>query len=1503
MGKVHACAGIPSFIGYIYLVILAIDSMCPNLLIDASDLWPTDSILTEIFQIVGYIWVGPSSNVEVTRVTMSFVILLVMIIALIALVVRSLIYQKYKRITNSEIIAVLIIYKFFLPLLIPHLLSGIPISYYTLIIKKSVGLNIIVAIFNPIMFFIFMTLLHLVLVPRVLLEDAPTHEWLPHLATASVGAAGLLSMVSTIPSFIDGRARMGASIFMLVLSLMCGFIVFRLTAMPRRSICVLIGTIGFTASFISLFQTLQIAVGVTRPEILLVAIVLGFLLIFFICRFFNTKIIMNAMMICDQCQDATDAETEHDIMEREFTNFFIFIGKIRAMIEHWHPYFITWKFFNFALAKWPDQFEILLLYGRLLSFFPNHNDKMIWVSSLLAKLEKCASRTSYLLQFRHIARTRQTTLSVALKKEIDQLKTKVDILMALIRRFWENILQKNVSSVWDDSAKINHHIEELDSTFCQLVDDYPNNPDVIDLYLEFAKKVHHSYDKIKGIEGQLELVKKFGRIRSDLPLAIAIQVYPNLQQYTQEMMERPRTDEEEEQQDKKVDEEQDDKRQLEFAIQDLTKHSKLGQVWIGFGFTLIMTCLSIGLFVNYHVSYQSKFLSKQEIALNFISYVSKLEYEINNLRLILTTYPIFHQANVPFDNIDNLMNIIAPNLYTKLHVLPKWIIKEETINYHVSLAKQQMSNMLKVLSQLDQSNEDVKAINRIVSEDIIVDNKNLKLILNQMVLDATSLASETVTTPYNFYNTPEFVRFSNYFYNQQDPIDKIPQISMNYAESDFESSFTSLNENMVLAVMMTLVLVTLPFMLQLFQLQIQADAITDSFTFFPNTEIRNIINTYGSSVSKFEDDITHVAQLSRGSSNKMIENIKLAITFAISFVPMTVCCLFLYYSAQSFISTSETNAKIIYQLVQPFGQLVDSMTGVVKIYDIDQDGPSYGAGAAALRATLLNHSNTTLGQAIFDMNEAIWGPYSSSNEYYQIGGSKVYLFTKELPIVGTELPSPRSTFEKVATFDIPQLTDLISMYMRSLFADTIAPIPPSDELFLNLLFYYSNFSRTERNEIYFAVIEEVCFDSIQSFKNNANINLIVAIVIQIFAAILLMLYMWDRHSTIRNALRFYYFISPEVITTNHNAMVLIESGKNSQDEVKSSFANADLILSKIGQGVALTDRDLIITDYNPAFLRILHISDSVNVVGKPLTELISRDSQDHSFSDFVQNLKEALVGKYPPDFSQNVTARLPSDKVVHFFVNTVCLTAHRAATEGDHAEIERIAMLFDDCTEIFMREQMLEQEQQQIKAMLAKVMPEPIINDLENGDDTISFVVQSVSIGQVRVGTPKKWDYSTNEPFNFFSSVFQEFDKIIKDYDLLCKARTFAHTYTYTGGLFSQMNKPDKHADQVVRFAIQLLKKVPELSKKLGVDIELTIGVHTGGPVIAGVMSLKRPNFQLIGPVMEYAAQMKATGVPGQVHITRAVYELIFSSGFKVTERGETKIRGGNTLTTYLVTP
>lgn len=78
--------------------------------------------------------------------------------------------------------------------------------------------------------------------------------------------------------------------------------------------------------------------------------------------------------------------------------------------------------------------------------------------------------------------------------------------------------------------------------------------------------------------------------------------------------------------------------------------------------------------------------------------------------------------------------------------------------------------------------------------------------------------------------------------------------------------------------------------------------------------------------------------------------------------------------------------------------------------------------------------------------------------------------------------------------------------------------------------------------------------------------------------------------------------------------------------------------------------------------------------------------------------------------------------------------------------------------------------------------------------------------------------------------------------------RTFSDTYVYAGGVFGSVNKPDKHAEEATHFALQVIKGVAAIEAQIGQKIEVIICLNTGGPLVAGVVSL--------------SDQMKLTGVP-----------------------------------------
>ena len=86
----------------------------------------------------------------------------------------------------------------------------------------------------------------------------------------------------------------------------------------------------------------------------------------------------------------------------------------------------------------------------------------------------------------------------------------------------------------------------------------------------------------------------------------------------------------------------------------------------------------------------------------------------------------------------------------------------------------------------------------------------------------------------------------------------------------------------------------------------------------------------------------------------------------------------------------------------------------------------------------------------------------------------------------------------------------------------------------------------------------------------------------------------------------------------------------------------------------------------------------------------------------------------------------------------------------------------------------------------------------------------------------------------------------------------------------------------------------------LNETLQIRVGINTGGPIVAGVLGIGKPTFEILGPAINMAQQMEHHGVPMQVHVSRSVYELIYGDAFTIKERGQIEVKNGSVIT-YLV--
>ena len=152
------------------------------------------------------------------------------------------------------------------------------------------------------------------------------------------------------------------------------------------------------------------------------------------------------------------------------------------------------------------------------------------------------------------------------------------------------------------------------------------------------------------------------------------------------------------------------------------------------------------------------------------------------------------------------------------------------------------------------------------------------------------------------------------------------------------------------------------------------------------------------------------------------------------------------------------------------------------------------------------------------------------------------------------------------------------------------------------------------------------------------------------------------------------------------------------------------------------------------------------------------------------------------------------------------------------------------------------------------------------------------------------------------SLVFAAFDQSAKNYPLLLKIKLIGDVYMAAAGLFGGEDmQPKDHAIQTVKFGLECLSELDDVNVKLNANLQVRIGVNSGGPLLAGVLGTDKPVFDIIGDPINVASRLQSTDVPGKIQIPQSTYELIQGADFNVEQRGEIFLKGKGKTMAYLV--
>lgn len=199
--------------------------------------------------------------------------------------------------------------------------------------------------------------------------------------------------------------------------------------------------------------------------------------------------------------------------------------------------------------------------------------------------------------------------------------------------------------------------------------------------------------------------------------------------------------------------------------------------------------------------------------------------------------------------------------------------------------------------------------------------------------------------------------------------------------------------------------------------------------------------------------------------------------------------------------------------------------------------------------------------------------------------------------------------------------------------------------------------------------------------------------------------------------------------------------------------------------------------------------------------------------------------------------------------------------------------------------------------LLLNILPAAIVENLKKGEGSAAerFDSTTVLFADIVDFTSLASRISPLQLVNLLNQIFSKFDELTEKHGLE-KIKTIGDAYMVAGGL--PVPRAD-HAEAIADLALDMQKAIADFQTDTGEPFQIRIGIHTG-PVVAGVIGIKKFTYDLWGDTVNVASRMECQGLPGSIQVTAAIYEQL-KNNYVFEERGAIAVKGKGQMSTYFL--
>ncbi len=364
------------------------------------------------------------------------------------------------------------------------------------------------------------------------------------------------------------------------------------------------------------------------------------------------------------------------------------------------------------------------------------------------------------------------------------------------------------------------------------------------------------------------------------------------------------------------------------------------------------------------------------------------------------------------------------------------------------------------------------------------------------------------------------------------------------------------------------------------------------------------------------------------------------------------------------------------------------------------------------------------------------------------------------------------------------------------------------------------------------------------------------------------------------------------LTIRNLNLRLKEQNKRLQEEIRErQQKEEELRLSN--QAIAASSNGIVIADarepdmpiiyINPAFERMTGY-EAEEVIGRNCRFLQGEDKDQPALDELREALREGkcctvVLSNYRKDGT--------------FFWNDLSISP---IYDGS-GNLTHFVGIQTDITERKVAQEALRYQQEQTENLLLNILPEPIVQQLKLHPSTIaeSFEEVTVLFADLVDFTKFSARRSAKELVEFLNVIFSKFDQLAELHGLE-KIKTIGDAYMVVAGLPTPRKD---HADAIAQMALDMQQAILKVNAEMGEAFRLRIGINSG-PVVAGVIGLKKFSYDLWGDTVNTASRMESQGIPGAIQVTASTYERLRDK-YLFEKQGLIRVKGKGKMITYLL--